>query len=65
MDWSKRALTAAFFLTESGKILAEKAARRHDIVLRTLRTLGVPEELALSDAEGTLNTIVAKPLLKP
>lgn len=42
----------AIFLTESGSKLAEESRQRHEIVLEFLRKLGVPEEIAQSDAEG-------------
>ncbi|MGC3871782.1 manganese-binding transcriptional regulator MntR [Halomonas sp. GXIMD04776] len=40
------------FLTEPGEQLAQRVAIRHDIVLRTLLKLGVPEDVARPDAEG-------------
>ena len=40
------------FLTDIGRKMAKKFARRHDIVLRMLLALGVPDELARSDTEG-------------
>lgn len=39
-------------LTPEGRRLAEDAARRHDIVLRFLLSLGVPAKHAELDAEG-------------
>ena len=42
----------AIFLTEAGSKLAEESLLRHEIVLEFLRKLGVPEEIAQSDAEG-------------
>lgn len=40
------------FLTEAGQELAEKVAYRHQVVLKTLRKLGVPEAIAQADTEG-------------
>jgi len=42
----------SIFLTEKGSLLAEESRRRHDVVLAFLRSLGVPEEIAQTDAEG-------------
>lgn len=42
----------AIFLTAAGKKLAAESAVRHDIVVRFLRTLGIPEAIAQRDAEG-------------
>ena len=42
----------AIFLTEQGSQLAEESRRRHEIVIAFLRGLGVPEEIAQTDAEG-------------
>ncbi len=42
----------SIFLTEMGRQLAEESRQRHTIVLAFLRSLGVPEEVAQSDAEG-------------
>jgi DtxR family manganese transport transcriptional regulator len=42
----------AIFLTEEGACLAEESKQRHEIVLAFLRKLGVPEQIAQSDAEG-------------
>ncbi len=42
----------SIFLTQKGSTLAEESRRRHDIVLAFLRSLGVPEEVAQTDAEG-------------
>lgn len=42
----------SIFLTEKGKALAAAARERHDLVLRFLLALGVPEEVADIDAEG-------------
>ena len=39
-------------LTESGKTLAQTAKARHEIVLRFLIALGVPETTANADSEG-------------
>lgn len=42
----------AIFLTNEGRDLAEHCRRRHLIVYRFLRSLGVDEEVARVDAEG-------------
>jgi DtxR family manganese transport transcriptional regulator len=42
----------AIFLTEQGSRLAEESRQRHETVLDFLRKLGVPEDIAQSDAEG-------------
>jgi DtxR family manganese transport transcriptional regulator len=42
----------AIFLTVSGKKLAADSKVRHDIVVRFLRAIGVPEAAAQRDAEG-------------
>ena len=42
----------SIFLTEKGFRLAEESRRRHEIVVAFLRSLGVPEEIAQTDAEG-------------
>lgn len=42
----------SIFLTDSGRRLADESRRRHAIVLEFLVSLGVPEAIARSDAEG-------------
>ena len=42
----------SIFLTDAGRDLAEASRRRHVVVLDFLRSLGVPEAVAQSDAEG-------------
>jgi DtxR family manganese transport transcriptional regulator len=42
----------SIFLTDSGRSLAEESRKRHMIVLDFLKSLGVPELVAHSDAEG-------------
>lgn len=42
----------AIFLTEEGRRMAEDSRRRHALVLRFLRAIGVSEETAMADAEG-------------
>ncbi len=42
----------AVFLTEEGWRLARECRRRHRLVVDFLRALGVPEEVARTDAEG-------------
>jgi DtxR family manganese transport transcriptional regulator len=40
------------FLTEAGRALAAEVRARHRVVVDLLRALGVPEDVAESDAEG-------------
>jgi len=42
----------SIFLTEAGRKLAEESRRRHEIVYKFLRSFGIPETVAQSDAEG-------------
>ena len=42
----------SIFLTEKGSRLAEESRQRHEVVVAFLRSLGVPEEIAQTDAEG-------------
>ncbi len=42
----------SIFLTDAGRTLAEKARRRHETVVEFLKSIGVPEPVAQSDAEG-------------
>ena len=42
----------AIFLTEQGRDIAAASRRRHETVVRFLRTLGVPDTTAQRDAEG-------------
>ena len=42
----------SIFLTDEGRALAASMRRKHQIVLDFLRALGVPPEVAESDAEG-------------
>lgn len=42
----------SIFLTAQGKELAKSARERHHLVLSFLRRLGVPKEVAETDAEG-------------
>ncbi|HYD98370.1 MAG TPA: manganese-binding transcriptional regulator MntR [Alphaproteobacteria bacterium] len=42
----------AVFLTETGRAMADKARRRHAIVMEFLLALGVGEATARADAEG-------------
>lgn len=42
----------SIFLTPDGARLAERARRRHQIVLSFLRAIGIDEETAEQDAEG-------------
>ncbi|MBW7922580.1 MAG: manganese-binding transcriptional regulator MntR [Rubellimicrobium sp.] len=40
------------FLTDDGKAMADRARARHRMVVDVLRALGVPAEVAETDAEG-------------
>ncbi len=42
----------SIFLTDAGRTLAEQARRRHETVFDFLKSIGVPEQVAQSDAEG-------------
>lgn len=42
----------SIFLTDKGQALAAETRRRHEIVVAFLLSLGIPEPVALSDAEG-------------
>lgn len=42
----------SIFLTDEGRAMAQRARRRHVVVLDLLCALGVPEAAALTDAEG-------------
>jgi DtxR family manganese transport transcriptional regulator len=42
----------SIFLTDAGRKLAEESRRRHKIVLDFLKSIGIPEAVAQSDAEG-------------
>lgn len=50
------------FLTDTGRQLAEKSRRRHQIVEAFLRSLGVSEETARNDAEGIEHHVSAETL---
>lgn len=52
----------SIFLTERGRELAERVRRRHEILLRFLRAMGVDEESARADAEGIEHHISAATL---
>jgi DtxR family manganese transport transcriptional regulator len=42
----------SIFLTEDGLRVAQEVRHRHQVVLKFLRTLGVPDLIARTDAEG-------------
>lgn len=42
----------AIFLTPEGQKLARESRRRHEVVVAFLKSLGVPDSVAQSDAEG-------------
>ena len=52
----------SIFLTDEGRALADQVRRRHEIVLRFLRAVGVDEESARADAEGIEHHVSAKSL---
>lgn len=53
----------SIFLTEEGKQMAKQSKERHEIVFNFLLKLGVPEEVAILDAEG-IEHHVSKQTLK-
>lgn len=52
----------AIFLTPKGARLADRARRRHDVVLRFLLAMGVREATARNDAEGIEHHVSAATL---
>ena len=42
----------SIFLTTAGKRLSEESRHRHEVVVEFLQSIGVPEAVAYSDAEG-------------
>ncbi len=42
----------AIFLTAAGKHLSEESRHRHEVVVEFLQSIGVPDAVAHSDAEG-------------
>ena len=42
----------SIFLTAAGRRLAEEARHRHEVVVQFLQSLGIPDAVAQSDAEG-------------
>lgn len=52
----------SIFLTNEGRALAEQVRRRHEIVVRFLRAVGVDDESARTDAEGIEHHVSAKTL---
>ena len=42
----------AIFLTPTGRRIADQARKRHELVYRFLRAIGVPDAAAEADAEG-------------
>lgn len=52
----------AIFLTAEGRQLAEQSRRRHEIVVEFLLSLGIPEAVAQSDAEGIEHHVSKKTL---
>lgn len=52
----------SIFLTDEGKAMAEQARERHDLVLRFLLALGVPNDVADVDAEGIEHHVSAQTL---
>jgi len=52
----------SIFLTDRGRQLAEESRRRHQIVVNFLESLGVPEAIVQSDAEGIEHHVSAETL---
>lgn len=52
----------AIELTDKGRHLANEVKKRHEVVLRFLIDIGVPEETAVIDAEGIEHHVSAKTL---
>ena len=52
----------SIFLTESGAALAQQARERHALVLQFLVAIGVPDEVADTDAEGIEHHVSAQTL---
>lgn len=52
----------AIFLTDRGRTLAEESRQRHQIVVNFLKSLGVPEPIVQSDAEGIEHHVSAETL---
>ena len=57
-----RSRGAGIVLTDRGRRLAEASRRRHEVVLRFLCWLGVPEDVAEIDAEGIEHHVSATTL---
>lgn len=53
----------AIFLTATGQRLARESRERHDLVVRFLVALGVPPDVAESDAEGIEHHVSRQTLL--
>lgn len=51
-------------LTETGKLLAEKCRRRHQVVFQFLLSIGVDEQTAAIDAEGIEHHVSEKTLAR-
>ena len=52
----------AIFLTSAGRRLANESRRKHETIVRFLESLGVPDDVALMDAEGIEHHVSAKTL---
>lgn len=52
----------SIFLTAAGRRLAQKSRRRHEIVVAFLKSLGISESMAQSDAEGIEHHVSAETL---
>lgn len=52
----------SIFLTAAGRRLAQESRRRHEIVVAFLKSLGVSEAMAQSDAEGIEHHVSAETL---
>lgn len=52
----------ALFLTEAGRMLAQRCKERHNVVVEFLKSIGVPDDIAESDAEGVEHHVSAETL---
>ncbi len=52
----------SIFLTAAGRRLAQESRRRHETVVEFLKSLGVPDLMAESDAEGIEHHVSAETL---
>lgn len=52
----------SIFLTDAGATMAARSKARHEVIVRFLRALGLPEAVAEADAEGMEHHISAETL---